>query len=437
MGAERRGADARPAGAASPPLSRLRLPGLQSSAAHLGARERRAAAGLSRRGGAASGGGWRWTALDKVGLADRASHDPNELSGGQQQRVAIARAIVTQPQVMLADEPTGNLDTATTHEVMNLLTELNRDEGITIVMVTHEPELAEYADRVIRFPRRPDRGGDAGGGRLMLYETIKLSFRTIFRNALRSILTVLGVVIGVGAVIAMVTLGEGTTQSVTSDVAKLGSNILMVRPGQAGFGPASASARPATSRQGRRRDRERGQRRCGRRADAISRPRPRSTATSTTPSRSSAPTIAISSARDWTIVDGRDFTDSGDCRPEWRPASSATRWRQALFGDADPVGSTIRLKQIACKVIGVLEAKGSSGFGQDQDDTILMPLKTVQRRLAGKPDIGTDLRLGRWRLHQRAGAGRHRDRCCASGAASTRADATTSRSWTWRRSPRC
>ena len=90
-------------------------------------------------------------ALDKVSLADRANHDPNELSGGQQQRVAIARAIVTQPQVMLADEPTGNLDSATSVDVMNLLTGLNRDDGITIVMVTHERDMAAYADRIIHF----------------------------------------------------------------------------------------------------------------------------------------------------------------------------------------------------------------------------------------------------------------------------------------------
>jgi len=90
-------------------------------------------------------------ALAKVGLAERADHDPNELSGGQQQRVAIARAIVTHPKVMLADEPTGNLDTATSVDVMNLMTELNRVDGITIVMVTHEPDMAAYAGRTIHF----------------------------------------------------------------------------------------------------------------------------------------------------------------------------------------------------------------------------------------------------------------------------------------------
>jgi len=90
-------------------------------------------------------------ALAKVGLAERADHEPNELSGGQQQRVAIARAIVTQPKVMLADEPTGNLDTATSVDVMNLLTTLNRRDGITVVMVTHEPDMAAYAGRTIHF----------------------------------------------------------------------------------------------------------------------------------------------------------------------------------------------------------------------------------------------------------------------------------------------
>jgi putative ABC transport system ATP-binding protein len=89
--------------------------------------------------------------LAKVGLQGRESFEPAKLSGGQQQRVAIARAIVSEPEVLLADEPTGNLDTAKSREIMDLLTELRRAEGITIIMVTHEPDMANYADRIIRF----------------------------------------------------------------------------------------------------------------------------------------------------------------------------------------------------------------------------------------------------------------------------------------------
>jgi putative ABC transport system ATP-binding protein len=90
-------------------------------------------------------------ALETVGLKGWESHNPGELSGGQQQRVAIARAIVTSPLLLLADEPTGNLDTAKSHDIMDLLTSLNRDRGITILMITHEEEMAEYAKRVIHF----------------------------------------------------------------------------------------------------------------------------------------------------------------------------------------------------------------------------------------------------------------------------------------------
>jgi len=112
-------------------------------------------------------------ALGAVGLAERADHLPSQLSGGQQQRVAIARAIVTEPRILLADEPTGNLDTRTSHDVMRLLRRLNEERGITVVMVSHEPEMAVYSNRIVRFrdgrvervetvdPSQRPNGGDA------------------------------------------------------------------------------------------------------------------------------------------------------------------------------------------------------------------------------------------------------------------------------------
>jgi putative ABC transport system ATP-binding protein len=111
-------------------------------------------------------------ALQEVGLAGRESHVPSQLSGGQQQRVAIARAIVTEPRVLFADEPTGNLDTATSVEIMKLLTTLNEQRGITIVMVTHEPDIAAWTHRIVRFrdgliesdEPRPAGGGGPGAG---------------------------------------------------------------------------------------------------------------------------------------------------------------------------------------------------------------------------------------------------------------------------------
>ena len=136
----------------APPLPGFCVPGLSFAATHFSAQENvelpllyRGESAQARRRKAAS------RALAQVGLQGREHHTPAELSGGQQQRVAIARAIVTEPTVLLADEPTGNLDTQRSAEIMELLQDLNVQHGITVLMVTHEPDMAAYAKRIVRF----------------------------------------------------------------------------------------------------------------------------------------------------------------------------------------------------------------------------------------------------------------------------------------------
>nr|HMN87046.1 ABC transporter permease [Bauldia sp.] len=220
----------------------------------------------------------------------------------------------------------------------------------------------------------------------MFVETLRLSIQTILRNALRSMLTVLGIVIGVAAVIVMVTLGQGTTAQVTSDVAKLGSNVLMIRAGQAGMGPATSGA---ATRDFTIRDVAAIEEQVP--AVVVAAPTASSAMTSIYGSLNHAQSVIGTDnrylvARDWTIASGRAFSDA-----ELRAGSAVCilggTVREALFGSGDPLGETIRLKQISCKVIGTLGKKGASGFGADQDDTILMPLKTVQRRIAGNQSV--------------------------------------------------
>ena len=141
-------------GARAQPEDRVRVPGLQPADPHHGARQRRAAAALPARSTsfkAAERHKRALAALDAVGLGQRYHHMPNQLSGGQQQRVAIARALINEPSILLADEPTGNLDTRTSIEVMGIFQRLNKERGITVLLITHEMDIAEYGTRLIRF----------------------------------------------------------------------------------------------------------------------------------------------------------------------------------------------------------------------------------------------------------------------------------------------
>jgi len=220
----------------------------------------------------------------------------------------------------------------------------------------------------------------------MLGETIRLAVRAIWRNALRSFLTVLGVVIGVAAVIAMVTVGQGSSAQVTQDVESLGTNLLMIRPGQRQVGPnrSSETARPFDLRDIERLIRE---------VPAIE------TASAAEQSAMSAvsgsynhrttvvgASNAYLDATDWALVLGRRFL-SGEEQGGRAVCILGETVRQELFGNTDPVGEKIRLETLSCEVIGVLEAKGASSFGSDRDDIVMLPVRGFQRRIAGNTNV--------------------------------------------------
>jgi putative ABC transport system permease protein len=218
----------------------------------------------------------------------------------------------------------------------------------------------------------------------MLIEAIKLALQAIQRNALRSLLTVLGVVIGVGAVIAMVTIGNGTTAKVTADLAKLGSNLLFVSPGQFGPGRASSEAKSFNARDVEAMKTQL----TGVKAVA---PLAQKSATviSGTDNRITVVTGTDNDyfiTQDWSLKAGRQFFE-GEIRSGRAACIIGTTVSEKIFGNSDPLERSIRVGKVSCEVIGLLEAKGQSSFGTDQDDIVLIPLRTYHRRLAGNTDI--------------------------------------------------
>jgi len=214
-----------------------------------------------------------------------------------------------------------------------------------------------------------------------------LALREIRNNLMRAGLTTLGIVIGVGAVIAMVTLGNGATKSVTSDIAAMGRNLIIVIPGQRSNGPPLATS-PFTVAD----------------ADAIAREVPGLNAVAPEAERQetvvnanrnratqiTGSTNAFFAAREWPLVAGRQFS-LAEIRAGKAACILGETVRHDLFGAENPVGARIRVDKVACDVIGLLEPKGQSTWGQDQDDLVIMPLQAVQRRLAGNTDVNVIL----------------------------------------------
>jgi putative ABC transport system permease protein len=220
----------------------------------------------------------------------------------------------------------------------------------------------------------------------MFWNTLLLALKEIRRNVTRSFLTVLGILIGVAAVITMVTLGNGATAAVSAQISSLGSNLLMVRPGQR-LGPSRDTAGAAAFRLADASAIESQVGELSSVAPVVSRTVTVVHLASNWSTSVVGTTNAYFSAGSWKLSAGRAFLD-GEQQAGKAVCVLGETTRSKLFGSENPVGSAIRVKQFACEVIGLLAAKGQSSMGRDQDDVIVMPLRTVQRRLAGNQDVG-------------------------------------------------
>ena len=357
-------------------------------------------------------------ALHLLGLGERERNTPGQLSGGQQQRVAIARALINAPSLLLADEPTGNLDTRTSHEIMETLRSLNREQGVTIVLVTHEADIAAYADRIVTMrdgviisdervaksttPTAPAAAAEiersaffhlAEPRASMLPTSGFLAFalmilaaaaQAIGRNKMRSALTMLGVFIGVAALIVMVAVGDGASEAVRKQIESLGTNVVVILPGaattggiRAGFGSAStltvADARairhedPAVAQVGYL-IRQQGQVQY---------------ANQNWTTNIQGVSAVYPSITNWRIAAGRDITAEDETKANLVVVIGQTVYRQ-LFGPGEnPIDAFIQVKSVPLQVIGVLVAKGQSPFGTDQDDLVMMPFTTAERKVLG------------------------------------------------------
>ena len=339
--------------------------------------------------------------LARLGLSNRLHHRPGQLSGGQQQRVSIARALVNGGEVILADEPTGALDSHSGQEVMAILHELHA-EGHTVIMVTHDAGLAEHAERIITLkdgqivsdaataratgkaaPALPAAAeAPAGGWRARLdrlREAFVMAGRAMLAHRLRSFLTMLGIIIGIASVVSVVALGEGSRQQILSDISAMGTNTIDIYPGK-GFGDRKSSAIHTLN------DRD---------AAALAE---QGFVDSVTPGVSTSATLRVGNTALTGQVRGvgqQYFQVKGVRLAEGQAfnADAVTRYaqevvidpntRQKLFGSGNALGEVILVNNLPVRVIGVTEEQ-KSVFGNSETLNLWIPYTTAMGRLLGR-----------------------------------------------------
>jgi macrolide transport system ATP-binding/permease protein len=333
--------------------------------------------------------------LVKLGLGTRSGHRPAQLSGGQQQRVAVARALMNNPPVILADEPTGALDSASGKEVMNLLKELHA-EGRTVILITHDATVAANAERQIRI-----QDGrvleDSGAGSMAknaiepkrkevrdaalpeVNEAVQTALRSLRVNMFRTALTLLGIVIGVASVVTMLAVGNGSKDSVVQQISAMGTNMLSVRPGAPGVRSSGDNASLMVSD--------------GQALESVSNVR------TVVPERSGKYTVRYGNTdysssisgvnnnlpliRDWMVAKGSFFTER-DVSSYAPVVVLGQTVATNLFGPlTDPIGEKILISNVPFEVVGVLAKKGANIMGSDQDDVAYIPITTGLVRLFG------------------------------------------------------
>ena len=342
--------------------------------------------------------------LQEVGLIDRVEHKPTQLSGGQQQRVAIARSLVNDPKIIFADEPTGNLSSKQSNEIMQILTDLNK-KGISVILVTHEPDIAKWANRLIMIKdgqvlsdtQQKEKEKNKNNPIRIKKETSHLSIaefaenffsaiRAIISNKTRSILTMLGIIIGVASIISMLALGNGAQKSLEKQITSMGTNLLYLMPGRIRLGGVAGSV----VRRIYLKD-----------VDVL--------ASNTEliknidPNVSGSVQVVYGNKNTNTSITGatpvyqylqnavpqygRFFTKSENEKLS-KVCVIGTTVVKNLFGNENPVGKYVKINRKKFRVIGILPVKGAQGY-RDADDIVIVPLNTAMKRLLGTKYISS------------------------------------------------